>query len=101
MNGGEIQIEPRATPRWTALIPTAVILLLSVVPFAVFLRLVAARINFPFDLEWIEGHMLAMATRVARGLSLYPAPSVKYIPAPYFPLYFFVTSVLVKIFGRC
>lgn len=73
--------------------------LLSAIPVVIFIRLVAARLPYPFDLEWIEGHMLAMATRVARGLSLYPEPSLEYLPAPYFPLYFFLTGWLVKLFG--
>jgi 4-amino-4-deoxy-L-arabinose transferase-like glycosyltransferase len=81
------------------IISLVLVYFLAAIPFAVFLRLVSVRLTFAFDMEWIEGHMLAMATRVARGLDLYPAPSLEFVPAPYFPLYFVITGYLIKIFG--
>ncbi len=93
----EQQLNTRA--RWTLGLPRIVVVLLALTPLVIFLRMVRSRLLYPFDLEWIEGHMLAMATRVAQGASLYPAPSLEYIPAPYFPLYFLLTGGLVKIFG--
>ncbi|MCZ7585350.1 MAG: glycosyltransferase family 39 protein [Deltaproteobacteria bacterium] len=91
--------EPTGPNRFNADLPAALIIALAAVPFVVFFRAIAARLTFPFDLEWIEGHMLAMATRVARGQALYPAPSIDYIPAPYFPLYFYLTAPLIELFG--
>ncbi len=82
-----------------ASIPKVILVVVCAAPVYIFLKLVIGRIGYPFDLEWIEGHMLAMATRVAHGLPLYPAPSLEYIPAPYFPLYFWITGALVKLFG--
>ncbi|MCB1155329.1 glycosyltransferase family 39 protein, partial [bacterium] len=83
------------SPIW----PTILILILASIPVLVVARTMAARFFYPFDLEWIEGHMLSMAARVAEGKALYARPEVDYIPAPYFPLYFFVTGGLIKIFG--
>ncbi|MCB9475344.1 MAG: glycosyltransferase family 39 protein [Deltaproteobacteria bacterium] len=85
--------------RRSAVWPTILILVLASLPILVVVRTMAARLLYPFDLEWIEGHMLSMAARVAEGKALYARPQVDYIPAPYFPLYFFVTGGLVKIFG--
>jgi hypothetical protein len=91
--------QSHASSVWALHIPQAFIVLLALIPLVVFLRVAFSRLFYPFDLEWIEGHMLAMAVRVARGLSLYPEPSLDYIPAPYFPGYFLLTGGLVKIFG--
>ncbi|MBZ0273395.1 hypothetical protein K8I61_15255 [bacterium] len=90
---------PRPYRRPLRVLPGAIVFALALVPLARFVHAFATRVDFPFDLEWIEGHMLAMATRVAQGGALYPEPSLDYIPAPYFPLYFLVTGALVKIFG--
>ena len=91
--------QSHASSVWALRIPQAFLVILALIPVAIFLRVAFSRLFYPFDLEWIEGHMLAMAVRVARGLSLYPEPSLDYIPAPYFPGYFLLTGGLVKIFG--
>lgn len=49
--------------------------------------LVAHRVAYPFDLEWLEGATLWHAQRLVDGLPLYPPPSIAFVPHPYPPLY--------------
>ena len=50
-------------------------------------RTIGPRLSFPYDLEWMEGGMLAHAARVAEGSPLYVLPSEGFIPFIYPPLY--------------
>lgn len=57
------------------------------------------RVSHPFDLEWMEGGMLAHAQRVMDGQPLYVEPSSQFIPFIYPPLYHWVLGWSGKIFG--
>ncbi|MEN0061961.1 MAG: hypothetical protein AAGA48_07390 [Myxococcota bacterium] len=54
-----------------------------------------ARIAYPFDLEWMEGGMLAHAWRLQRGEPLYLPPNAEFFPFLYPPGY----SALVAFVG--
>ena len=54
---------------------------------------------YPYDLEWMEGGMLAHALRVAEGQPLYAAPSVDFVPYLYTPLYPALLALLGKVTG--
>ncbi len=47
----------------------------------------SARWAHPFDLEWMEGGMLAHAWRLQHGLALYPEPGPDWVPYIYPPGY--------------
>ncbi|MCB9761222.1 MAG: hypothetical protein H6739_15380 [Alphaproteobacteria bacterium] len=47
----------------------------------------STRIDFPFDLEWMEGGMLVHVWRLEQGLGLYVPPSADFVPYIYPPLY--------------
>ena len=70
----------------------AVVMALGVLGLLV--RTVSKRIAYPYDLEWMEGGMLAHAARVADGQSLYVSPSLDFIPFIYPPLYPWVVGGL-------
>lgn len=57
------------------------------------------RILYPFDLEWMEGGMLAHVWQLSDGDGIYNEPSVDFIPFLYTPLYPAVLAVLEPIFG--
>jgi len=78
--------------RWVDLIPAAPALYLAVL----FVGCVVARLTYPFDLEWMEGGMLAHAWRLERGLPLYSFPDHQWIPYVYPPGY---SSVLAALPG--
>ena len=45
------------------------------------------RLNYPYDLEWMEGGMLIHAWRIQQDLGIYVEPSSDFIPYIYPPLY--------------
>lgn len=57
------------------------------------------RFFYPFDLEWMEGGMLAHAQRIVDGAGLYNEPSVEFIPFLYTPLYPTLMAWLEPVFG--
>jgi hypothetical protein len=58
---------------------------------------VAGRIDYPFDLEWMEGGMLLHAMRVRDGLPIYVAPSPEFIPYIYTPGYAWLVGMLARV----
>lgn len=74
-------------------------LLLTLVVLALFGQTVAGRIDYPYDLEWMEGGMLLHALRVVQGLPIYVEPSADFIPYLYPPLYSWVVAALSMLPG--
>jgi len=52
-----------------------------------------ARVTYPYDLEWMEGGMLAHAWRLSRGEPLYVAPNPDFVPYIYPPGYSSVVAL--------
>jgi hypothetical protein len=71
----------------------------GLVQLGLLLYTVARRLLYPYDLEWMEGGMLAHAARLAEGQSIYPAPSIDFIPYLYTPLYPALLAALGSVFG--
>ena len=67
--------------RWFDLLPAAPAAYLA----TLFVACLAARLTYPFDLEWMEGGMLAHAWRLERGLPIYSPPDGTWIPYVYPP----------------
>ncbi|MGE5234603.1 MAG: hypothetical protein ACM3OB_10880 [Acidobacteriota bacterium] len=61
--------------------------------------LLAARITYRFDIEWMEGATLLEAARLAHGLPLHVAPSADFIPFPYTPLYPALVALASRLTG--
>ncbi len=59
----------------------------------------AGRLLYPFDLEWMEGGMLAHAWRLQEGLPLYLPPNPDFVPFIYPPGYPAVVAALGSVFG--
>ncbi len=53
-----------------------------------------ARVAYGFDIEWMEGGMLAHAWRLRHGLGIYTLPSADWVPYIYPPLYPWLLSLL-------
>jgi hypothetical protein len=64
------------------------------------LQVVAGRIDYPYELEWMEGGMLHQVLRVLHGEPLYGQPSLDFIPALYMPLYYYLSALSAWIFGE-
>jgi len=80
-------------------LPFLPFIVLSVWVFAVLARVFLQRLNYPLDLEWMEGGTLTHALRLVRGEPLYAEPSVDFVSFLYTPLYPAVLGALSKIFG--
>lgn len=57
------------------------------------------RLAYPYDLEWMEGGVLAHAQRIADGAGIYVEPSVDFIPFLYTPLYPGIMAMFNELFG--
>lgn len=66
----------------------------SVVLLAVFF----SRVAFPLELEWMEGGVLHQAHRFQAGESIYPEPSIDFVPFLYTPLYPILLALLGFLF---
>jgi len=65
----------------------------------IYLWMVFYRLQYPFDLEWIEGGMVDQVQRLVHGESIYIAPSINFVPFLYPPLYFYLSAVTSIVFG--
>ncbi|HHO52199.1 MAG TPA: hypothetical protein ENK18_15315 [Deltaproteobacteria bacterium] len=77
------------------LVPLALALWIAVQVLGAFV----ARIPHPFDLEWMEGGMLAHAWRLQHHLPLYVEPNPDFVPFIYPPGYSALLAALGKLFG--
>ncbi len=59
--------------------------------------IIAKRINYPFELEWMEGGSLIQVRRLIEGKNLYVSPSIEYVPQIYPPLYYYISAIFSKI----
>jgi hypothetical protein len=83
-------------------LPSAVRVVVAITvtaPIAVYLWVVAHRLGYPYELDWMEGGSVGLAARVAGGHSLYAAPSLAYVGWTYPPLYYWVAAVVSKVVG--
>lgn len=64
------------------------------------LQVVVARIDYPYELEWMEGGMLHQVLRILHGEPLYGAPSLDFIPALYMPFYYYISALSALVFGE-
>ncbi len=64
-----------------------------------YLVVALARLNYPYDLEWMEGGTLEHVARVLGGRPLYVAPSLEFTPYIYAPLYYYVAAPSAYLFG--
>jgi hypothetical protein len=66
---------------------------------ALLVVLVALRVGYPFELEWLEGAMVDHVRTILSGAPLYAKPSLTFIPLTYTPLYFYLAAALSKLIG--
>jgi hypothetical protein len=61
------------------------------------LWVVIARLRYPIDAEWMTGAVRDGVERIRDGKQLYVAPSARFIPFVYPPLYFWLSGALAKV----
>ena len=65
----------------------------------VYIFIVAARLTYPFELEWMEGGAVVHVDRILRGQPLYAQPSLEFTAFVYAPLYFYVSAAFALLLG--
>lgn len=96
--------EPAAAPaerraRLARLVLAALFALLCAAHICLFAYVVARRLGFRYELEWMEGGMLGHSLRLLRGEPIYGAPTADFIPFLYTPLYPALVAALAKVAG--
>jgi hypothetical protein len=59
----------------------------------------AARIPYPFELEWMEGGSLIQVQRLLAGQGIYVAPTFEFVAHPYGPVYYWLAAVVAAVAG--
>jgi hypothetical protein len=88
--------EPRA-PTWRRPLEALLQLppILATLPLVLLIwRSFRARVDYPFDIEWMEGGMLVHVWRLREGLGIYVEPSADWVPYLYPPLYPWLLSLV-------
>lgn len=63
------------------------------------LALSAARVSYPFELEWMEGGSLIQVQRLLTGQGVYVAPTFEFVAHPYGPVYYWLAAALAAVTG--
>src|SRR5919106_5816173 len=56
-------------------------------------------LQYPYELEWMEGGMVDHAQRVLSGQKLYVRPSLEFVPFIYTPLFVYLSAIVSKATG--
>jgi hypothetical protein len=64
-----------------------------------FLYVAFSSLDYPFNLEWMEGQSIDVIKRILDGKPYFARPSLEYVPYIYTPLYFYVSALVAKITG--
>jgi hypothetical protein len=69
------------------------------VPVVVYLWIALHRLDYPYELDWMEGGSVEMVNRVLAGQSLYAAPSLTFVGWTYPPLYWLASAGVAAVTG--
>jgi len=72
---------------------------LALVAVLLYVWIAAHRLDYPYELDWMEGGSVGIVGRVLAGHSLYAAPSLKFVGWTYPPLYWLASAVVAQITG--
>jgi len=72
----------------------------SVIYIIIYIVTALFRMNYPFELEWMEGGTLVNSHRIISGEGIYVRPSPEYAPYFYTPFYYYLSAFASKIMGE-
>jgi 4-amino-4-deoxy-L-arabinose transferase-like glycosyltransferase len=84
---------------WTTRFLKVALVMMASLYIVVYCAVVFFRIQYPFELEWMEGGSVDHVRRILSGQDLYVSPSLQFVPFIYPPLYYFVSAAVSKIIG--
>lgn len=65
----------------------------------ILLFIFSKRINYPFELEWMEGSTVEHIVRLFEGKKIYSEPTLEFIPHIYTPLFNYLGYIFSAFFG--
>ena len=77
-----------------------VLLLLTAVALGSFLWVALSRMAYPYEIEWGEGYVIESVFRILEGKSLYPSPSLEFLPVKDNPLFYYISAGMMYVFGH-
>ena len=77
----------------------ALLLLLSAGCAVALIALIVNHVQFPFQIDLMEGVVMQHARRAMHGQSIYPAPSPQFVPLAYNALYYLLAAPFFLMFG--
>ena len=77
----------------------ALAVVVSLFVMLLFLVTVLRRVRYPYELDQLEGYNFLSTLRVFHGQTMYPRPSLEFIPYMYPPGYFYVCAALGRLMG--
>jgi hypothetical protein len=92
----------RARVRASALSPRLIAVLALIgaaVPIGTYLWAAAHRLDYPYELDWLEGGTVELVGRALHGQPLYAAPNLGYAGFTYTPLFFYLAAGVAKLTG--
>ncbi|UCC78430.1 MAG: glycosyltransferase family 39 protein [Candidatus Zixiibacteriota bacterium] len=72
---------------------------ISIIYIVMFIYVAVSRIEYPFELNWIEGGFLDVVERVLDGMPIYTEPTLEYVPFIYTPLYYILAAAAAGVTG--
>lgn len=90
----------RASGDRAARAAVACALLAAAAAAALFAAVVALRFSHPYELEWMEGGMLAHVRRVLDGRPVYAKPDLEFVSYLYPPLYYWAGALASLVVGE-
>ncbi len=75
------------------------VVLAALAPIAVYVYIAFHRLDYPFELDWLEGGGVEITRRVMEGQSLYTGPTLAYVSYTYTPLYAWISAAVAEITG--
>lgn len=99
VHGGTVRSRRYTLSRTAQLLLGSALGFLGALPIGRYLWVVAHRVTYPFELEWMEGGSVEVVRRVAEGQNIYGPPTMHFTPWPYPPLYFWVSAAVAKVVG--
>jgi hypothetical protein len=77
----------------------AILIPISLIYIAVFIYVAVSRINYPFELNWLEGGISGIVGRVLDGQCAYPEPSLESVSFTAPPLYYMLAAIVSGVAG--
>lgn len=77
----------------------AILFTQALLSIAILLFIFSKRINYPFELEWMEGSTVEHIYRLFEGKKIYTEPTLEFIPHIYTPFFSYLGYIFSAFFG--